>query len=100
MSKTWILIGTNALGFGVNETREEKLRREKKFSTAIHNTPKLSLAKLVAKADKDNDIKVAETAQLLQAYNDKKLKSKTLIKQAKTLKSNKKKTAATEVATA
>jgi hypothetical protein len=100
MSKTWNLIGTNALGFGVDETREEKLRRERKFSNVIHNTPKLSLAKLVEKADKDNDIKVAETAQLLQAYNDKKLKSKTLIKQAKTLKSNKKKTAATEVVTA
>lgn len=103
MSKGWTLVGTNALEFGNTETRQERARREQKFNNAIRNAQSVTIEQMKKESEKLFDAKNAENVQLLQAFNDKKLKSKALIKKAKALKKKKKVTAeatSAEVATA
>ena len=95
MAKGWKLVGTNALEFGDTRTREEKRRDAAKqaraFDKAIRTTKRLTYEQLVEAADKRYEAKRAEDAALLQAFNDKKLKSKALIKRAQALKKKVKK---------
>jgi hypothetical protein len=88
MSK-WELVGTNDIGFGKSETVQERNRREEKFRKAIRNEQKLTYKKLEEKTDATFKAKIASDEQLLQAFTEKKLKSKELIKKAKSLKKNK-----------
>ena len=86
MSKGWTLVGTNALEFGNTETRQERVRREHKFNNAINNAKSITVEEMKKESEKLFDAKNAENVQLLQAFKDKKLKSKALIKKAKALK--------------
>lgn len=86
MSKQWNLWGTNALGYGEpKETRAEKIRREHAFTKAIRHVPTMTYDELKAKAEANNEAAIANNKQLIDAYNAKKLKSKSLIKRAKNL---------------
>lgn len=105
MPKGQTLVGTNALEFGNTETRQERIRRERKFTNAIRNVKSQSVEDMKKESNELFDAKNAENAQLLQAFKDKKLKSKALIKKAKALKKKekeaaKKKAAEIKVATA
>jgi hypothetical protein len=90
MSK-WELVGTNDLSFGKFETVLERNKRREKFRKAIRNERKLSYKKLEERTDATFKAKTASDEQLLQAFAEKKLKSKELIQRAKTLKKNKNK---------
>ena len=90
MSKGWTLVGTNALEFGNTETRQERIRRERKFNNAINNAKSITVEEMKKESEKLCDAKNAENVQLLQAFKDKKLKSKALIKKAKALKKKEK----------
>lgn len=90
MAKGWTLVGTNALEFGDTRTREEKrrdsARQARSFNRLMRTTKVRSYEKMVEDAEKSYNVKQAENAALLQAFADKKLKSKALIKQAQGLK--------------
>ena len=86
MSKGWILVGTTMPGFGNTETKRERIKRMQKFDIAIHNLSKRSEEEMKEDAEKTFLSKRANDAQLLQAFNEKKLKSKTAIKKAKVLR--------------
>lgn len=94
MPKGWVLFGTNALEFGNTETKAEKVRRMRKFDNAIRNTKKLSYEDLEKVSKESYEKHLANNAALLKAYEEKKLKSKTLIKKAKALKKAKAEAAA------
>lgn len=93
MSKGWTLVGTNSLEFGNTETRQERVRRERKFNNAINNAKSITVEEMKKESEKLFDTKNAENVQLLQAFKDKKLKSKALIKKAKALKKKEKEAA-------
>ena len=90
MAKGWELVGTNAMEFGDTRTRDEKrrdsARQAKAFNRLMATTKIRSYEKMVEDAKKSYNTKQAENAALLQAFADKKLKSKTLIKRAQGLK--------------
>lgn len=90
MAKGWNLVGTNALEFGDVRTREEKrrdaARQSKAFNRLMAKTNIRSYEKMIEDSEKTYNAKQAENAALLQAFADKKLKSKALIKQAQSLK--------------
>lgn len=86
MPKGWVLVGTNAMEYGDTETRREKIRRQQKFDNAIRNITKRSAEKMEEDSEKSYKAQVAENEKLLQAFKDKKLKSKAAIKKAKALK--------------
>ena len=86
MSKGWTLVGTNAIGFGDTETKRERIKRMQKFDIAIHNLSKRSEEEMKEDAEKTFLSKRADDVQLLQAFNEKKLKSKAAIKKAKALR--------------
>lgn len=90
MAKGWTLVGTNASEFGDTRTREEKrrdaARQSKAFNCLMAKTKMRSYEEMVKDAKKAYNTKQAEDAALLQAFADKKLKSKGLIKQAQRLK--------------
>lgn len=85
MAKNWKEVGNNALGTGAKETEQEKYRRMRRFDNAIRNLVKLKEDELIAKTAESYEEREAQKAQLLQAYADKRLKSKDLIKKAKGL---------------
>lgn len=89
-SKDWKLIATNDPGYIDSETRAEKDRRFKKFDNVLRNMNRTSFDSLVEEANQAFKEQVMYNEQLLQAYDDKKLKSKVLIKKARILKKNKK----------
>ena len=90
MAKEWSLVGTNASEFGDFRTREEKrrdiARRTNGFNRLMAVTEIRSIEKMIKDSEKTYNVKQAEDAALLQAFAEKKLKSKTLIKQAQNLK--------------
>lgn len=94
MAKGWKLIGTNATDFGDTRTRVEKKRDRMRQSLAFSKNMKItnirSYDKMIEDSDKDFNAKKSADAALLQAFADKKLKSKALIKQAQSLKKKKK----------
>lgn len=91
MPKGWTLVGTNAVNFGIDETREEKFKREQRFRKAIRNVKHMKIEELEEESEKLFSAREAKNANLLKAFNEKKLKSKTLIQMAKTLKKRQKK---------
>lgn len=90
MAKGWNLVGTNAMEFGDTRTRDEKrrdaARQNRTFNRLMATTKVRSYEKMVEDAEKSYNAKQTENAALLQAFAEKKLKSKALIKQAKALK--------------
>lgn len=85
MAKGWKLVATSALDYGNTETRQEKIRRFHKFDNLIRNTL-TEKEEILRKQSEKRFLKAkAEEEQLLQAFRDKKLKSKALIKRAKAL---------------
>ena len=86
MPKGWVLVGTNAMEYGDTKTRREKIRRQQKFDNAIRNITKRSAKKMEEDSEQSYKAQVAENEKLLQAFKDKKLKSKAAIKKAKALK--------------
>jgi hypothetical protein len=90
MPKGWTLVGTNRLDFGETKTREEKLKKDHKANNILRNT--LTCKKLTDIAeDTEKAYKEREENRnnLLKAYNDNKLKSKRLIKEAEAYKKHK-----------
>lgn len=94
MAKEWRLIGTNASEFGDIRTWKEKkrdaARQMKTFNRLMAKTEVRSYEKMTEDAERAYDIKMKEDTALLQAFVDKKLKSKALIKKAKNLKKKQK----------
>ena len=88
MPKGWTLVGTSLIGYGDTETKEEKIKRMKKFDNVINNLQKRSIEDMEKDADDSYEKNTAYKAQLFNAFNEKKLKSKALIKEAKILKKN------------
>jgi hypothetical protein len=95
MPKGWIHIGTNAFEFGNTETKAEKSRREKKVNDIIRSTkvtkPIMVETKgvitfiaqdLIDEGDKAAVAKKARKDNLMTAFAEKKLKSKSLIREA------------------
>lgn len=85
MGKEWTTIETVNSVYKA-ETKTEKTHKIKNFNKLIDNTKSLKLEDL--KKHGDNLYTTQKNAEndLLQAYNDKKLKSKKLIKQALRIK--------------
>ena len=81
MAKGWTRIST--INDTINaETAAQKQHREQQFATAIHNVKSLSLEDLKKHSDEVYASIEADKTQLLDAFNEKKLKSKTAIKRA------------------
>ena len=84
MAKGWTL-------FTIGEVREDtrstqqKRNEEKKFSNAIRNTRILKYNELVEQSEKNEAAKIAREDQLVKAYEEKKLKSKALIKETQAI---------------
>ena len=96
MPQGWVHIGTNALEFGNSETKADKIRREKKFNNAIRSTkvtkPVMVETKgaitfvaqdLIKEGEAAAVAKANRKANLMSAFAEKKLKSKSLIREAK-----------------
>lgn len=95
MPKGWVHIGTNAFEFGNTETKAEKLRREKKANDIIRSTkvtkPVMVETKgvitfvaqdLIEEGNAAAAAKSSRKASLMSAFAEKKLKSKSLIREA------------------
>jgi hypothetical protein len=94
MPKGWMLFATNRSEFGEEvKTREERMRRDHKAQVMIKNVKSEKLEKLEENAEKDFIAAEDRKRNLLTAYNEKKLKSRALIKQARNIKSRKAATA-------
>lgn len=85
MGKGWTTIET-VNSVKNNETKTEKIKRMQNFSKVIDNTKSLQLKDLKKHGDDLYATQKNAENELLQAYNDKKLKSKKLIKQALRIK--------------
>lgn len=85
MEKKWTTIET-VNSIKNTETKSDKIKRMKNFDNLIHNTKILSKEDLKKHGDDLFTEKKNAEDQLLEAYNDKKLKSKKLIKQALRIK--------------
>ena len=84
MAKGWT---TFTFGEVTADTRSKQQKRyaERNFSKAIKNEKTLKLNERVEQSDKREAARIADENQLVQAYTEKKLKSKALIKQAQAL---------------
>jgi hypothetical protein len=90
MPKGWTLFASNRSEFGEEvKTREEKMRKDHKAQIMIKNVTSEKIEKLEENAERDFLAAEASKQSLLSAYNEKKLKSKALIKQARNIKSRK-----------
>jgi hypothetical protein len=86
MAKNWTTIPTINDIPKYNKTRED----EKRASNLIRKTKTLNYLDLKAEGDDAFKVKKAEDDNLISLYEDKKLKSKKLIKKAQNLIKNKK----------
>ena len=66
-----------------NGTREEKLRRDRIAQKMIRHVESMDLKDMKEHGDKVYDIYIANETALIEAFNNKQLKSKNLIKKAK-----------------
>lgn len=66
-----------------NGTREEKLKRDRLAQKMIKNVEVMNLKDMKKHGDEVYDAYVANETALIEAFNNKKLKSKNLIKRAK-----------------
>lgn len=90
MAKGWKVIASSATNYGDSRTRDEKKRDSAKqsrtFNRMIKNITSKKEEEIVKEIEDAYNAKVADEAQLLKAFEDKKLKSKYLIKKAQGLK--------------
>lgn len=86
MTKGWTLVGTNATDFGKIPARAEVLARNRKADNFIKHAVSLPIDDLIKEAEETYAQQRKEQAGLIQAFENKKLKSKTLIKKAKSLR--------------
>lgn len=82
MPKGWTLIGTNRFEFN-SPTKEEKRKNIKKLDRAIRNIEKKSYEKLQEESDQSYIDRENTRNQLMKAYAEKRLRSKKLIKEAR-----------------
>ena len=94
MPKGWVLVGTSDLSYGENHDRHEIFKREQKFRNVNRNIPKRSAEQMEKEAIEMDTANKEYKEQLLNAFNEKRLKSKNLIKQAKSFKRKRSKVAA------
>ena len=80
MKEKWTQISTN------NCITTGSTKNQNKIHNILKNTKRKSYEELKKSADATAEAKVKYDAQLLQAFKDKKLKSKALIKEAQALK--------------
>ena len=66
-----------------NGTRQEKFRRDRIADKMIKHVKTMDLKEMKKHGDEVYEIHINNETALIQAYNDKKLKSKGLIKKAK-----------------
>lgn len=86
MAKGWKLVATNGISYGVKRlTREEKLKKDRKFAKAIRNTVKMTDKNYQDILDKDYKAFNAYKNKLAEGIAKKKVKSPRLLKQAKEL---------------
>ena len=95
MAKGWVSVDFYNTNTEV-ETPVEKNRKMRKFDNLIRKTSSLSISNLNNQAQADFVKQQAEEDQLLEAYNEKKLKSKALIERAKAIKKQRDKMKARE----
>lgn len=69
--------------------RQEKIKRFNKFNKVITKTESLDLKELKEEAEELFKTQKVKEANLLEAFNDKRLKSKPLIREALKLKNSK-----------
>lgn len=81
MPKGWTHVSTN-----VNTTKTETRGKEQRAAKIIKNTRSKSYEDLKKESNAAYEAVEARKADLLQAYEDKKLKSKALIKEAQAIK--------------
>ena len=81
MPKGWTHVSTN-----VNITKTETRGKEQRAAKIIKNTRSKSYEDLKKESNAAYEAAEARKADLLQAYEDKKLKSKALIKEAQAIK--------------
>ena len=96
MPKGWVLVGTSDLSYGENHDRHEIFKREQKFRNVNRNIPRRSVEEMEKEAVEAYIANEAYKEQLLDAFNEKRLKSKNLIKQAKSFKRKRSKAAAAQ----
>lgn len=81
MPKGWTHISTN-----INMSKSDTRAQEQRANRIIRNTRSKSYEELKKEANAAYEAAEARKASLLQAYEDKKLKSKALIKEAQAIK--------------
>ncbi len=84
MAKGWT---TFTFGEVTADTRskQQKIAAERNFSKAIKNEKTLKYGELIEQSEKREAARVANENQLVQAYTEKKLKSKALVKKAQAI---------------
>lgn len=95
MPKGWTTIYTNA--DKTTENTRVKINRSHKFDNTIRATKTPTLDQLKREFDYAYEVKCLEDARLMDGFDQKKLKSKKLVKQALKLKKEREKAAAKEV---
>ena len=83
MSKKWKTIRNDALK---KLTKEERVRQDRSFANLINNTKTLSVKDLKAESRELYAAKIAEEDKLLEAFDNKRLKSKSAVRQALRIK--------------
>lgn len=94
VTKGWVHVATNDMAFGSTETKQERVQREHRFNKAIKTiqaerpeydieTGKTIASNLIREGAAAYTEKVAHKENLVDAFKNKKLKSKSLIKEAK-----------------
>lgn len=92
MAKGWKSIGNNALSIRPSTIEEKEtrkrdiIRKERNFAKAIRNTPSLKAAEIEERGERRFFKRQVEEVDLLIAFEEKKLKSKTAIKRAINIK--------------
>lgn len=84
MAKGWTLFTIGEIKEDTRST-QQKRHEEKKFSNAIRNEKTLKYEELVEQSVKREAAKTAREDQLVKAYEEKKLKSKALIKETQAI---------------
>jgi hypothetical protein len=92
-TKGWMHMGTNDMSYSNQETKQERVRREKRFDDAIRaikpseyvydeKMGSIDPIGLKKEGDAAAAAKLQRKASLMSAFSEKKLKSKSLIREA------------------
>lgn len=85
MPKGWKFIATTDLAFGNTETKASRFKKDLLFRNMMRTATSLSIEKINEESEALYEKMQEDNRKLLQAFADKKLKSKTAIKKAKAL---------------